>query len=120
MTIGHLDLIEAAAEYGSVIVVVNSDEFLIEKKGFVFQPLKHRMRIMKSLARVIAVHSVNDWDGTVVNALARLEPDYFVNGGDRVTGNPKEDAICHDLGITQIFTGQPKVSSSTQLVRNVQ
>ena len=32
--IGHLNLINEASKLGKVIVIVNSDEFLLEKKGF--------------------------------------------------------------------------------------
>ena len=31
--LGHLNLINEASKIGKVIVIVNSDEFLIEKKG---------------------------------------------------------------------------------------
>ena len=34
--LGHLNLINEASKFGKVIVIVNSDEFLIEKKGFLF------------------------------------------------------------------------------------
>ena len=34
--VGHIRLIQAAAEYGDVIVIANSDEWLYKEKGFVF------------------------------------------------------------------------------------
>ena len=36
--IGHVRMILAAAQYGDVIVVANSDSWLFRKKGFVFMP----------------------------------------------------------------------------------
>ena len=34
--VGHIRMIRAAAEYGDVIVIANSDEWLYRKKGFNF------------------------------------------------------------------------------------
>ena len=38
--IGHIQMIEEAAKWGKVIVVVNSDDWLMRKKGYVFMPWK--------------------------------------------------------------------------------
>ena len=39
MHIGHVRMIqEAAREFGEVIVAVNSDDWLLRKKGYVFMP----------------------------------------------------------------------------------
>lgn len=37
---GHIAMIEDAKKYGEVHIIVNSDEWLIRKKGFFFQPKK--------------------------------------------------------------------------------
>lgn len=36
--IGHVRMILEAAQYGKVIVIANSDEWLLRKKGFCFMP----------------------------------------------------------------------------------
>ena len=34
--VGHIRLIQAAAVYGDVVVIANSDKWLYKEKGFVF------------------------------------------------------------------------------------
>ena len=36
--IGHVRMIQAAAEHGDVWVIINSDPWLIRKKGYIFKP----------------------------------------------------------------------------------
>ena len=45
--IGHLRMIQEAAEYGHVIVIVNSDDWLMRKKGYIFMPFEERCEILK-------------------------------------------------------------------------
>ena len=116
--IGHLDYLEGAKFYGDVIVALNSDEWLFKKKGYVFMPFADRERILIALEVVTAVTPVNDYDGTVCEAIKRIRPDSFCNGGDRTGPDPREDVVCRELGIFQIFKvgGEEKVRSSSQLV----
>ena len=53
--IGHVRLILAAAEYGDVIVVANSDSWLYRKKGFVFMTWEQRKEILEALKGVVRV-----------------------------------------------------------------
>ena len=76
-------MIRDAAKHGDVIVVANSDEWLMRKKGFVFMPFEERRDILKEIKGVIIVAAVDDSDGTVCDALRKIRPDYFANGGDR-------------------------------------
>ena len=39
---GHVRMIRAAAAFGEVIVIANSDEWLMRKKGYVFMPFEER------------------------------------------------------------------------------
>lgn len=114
--IGHLRLINWASTYGRVIVILNSDAWLKRKKGFVFMPFEERKEIISNISNVWKVVSVDDSDGTVCEALERIKPDYFANGGDRNKPNPTEDMICRKYEIKQIFSGD-KVQSSSKLVR---
>jgi cytidyltransferase-like protein len=41
---GHVAMIRDAAKHGDVIVVANSDEWLMRKKGFVFMPFEETTR----------------------------------------------------------------------------
>ena len=47
--LGHLNLINEASKLGKVIVIVNSDEFLLNKKGFYLMPSNERVEIIKNL-----------------------------------------------------------------------
>lgn len=116
--IGHVRMIKEAAKIGHVIVALNSDAWLMRKKGYVFMPWEERAEMLKSISGVASVVSVRDEDGTVCEALICLIPDYFVNGGDRDKPDPREDEICRKLRIQQLFgVGGEKIRSSSELVR---
>ena len=72
--VGHIRMIREAAEYGDVIVVANSDNWLHRKKGFVFMEFEKRAEILSSIKGVILVDSVDDTDGTVCEAIRRHKP----------------------------------------------
>ena len=117
--VGHLDLIEAAASYGRVIVALNSDRWLERKKGYAFMPWVDRARILNALEMVFSVVPVDDSDGTVCTALRQARPTYFANGGDREKCDPAEHGICEERGINELFgIGGGKVRSSSELVFN--
>ena len=40
--IGHVRMILEASEFGDVIVIANSDDWLLRKKGYVFMPYEER------------------------------------------------------------------------------
>jgi D-beta-D-heptose 7-phosphate kinase/D-beta-D-heptose 1-phosphate adenosyltransferase len=117
--IGHVRMILNAAKYGDVIVILNSDDWLLRKKGYCFMPFEERKEILLSIKGVIEVSSVNDDDGTVCEALKRIKPNYFGNGGDRRQDNTPEGDICRELGIEMIWNlGGEKIQSSSELVKN--
>jgi cytidyltransferase-like protein len=118
--IGHIRLIEDAAKYGDVMVILNSDRWLLEKKGFVFMKAIERTEILLSIRNVKSVVSVHDEDGTVCEALRLYKPDYFANGGDRTLQNSTspEGELCEKLGIKRLYgIGGGKIQSSSQLVK---
>ena len=115
--IGHLRMIQEAAEYGHVVVVVNSDDWLMRKKGYIFMPFEERCEILKGFAATGETTFVDDTDGTVCEALRRIKPDYFANGGDRKTNNTPEMDVCEELGIEMLWgVGGGKIQSSSTLV----
>ena len=112
--VGHLALFEDAAKYGPVVVALNSDAWLIRKKGFTFQPWTDRAQIIASLKNVSGVIPVNDADGTVTEAIERVKPKYFANGGDRTATNTPELEACRRLGVQPLFAiGGDKANSSS-------
>jgi len=116
--IGHLDLIEAAGKHGAVMVILNTDAWLMSKKGYVFMPYPERRRIMGAIEGVQNVVEANDAPGHVAETLRLYQPDFFVNGGDRTWDNHSdaEHAVCEEFGITEIVGGA-KVQSSDKLVK---
>jgi len=118
---GHIRMIRAAAKFGNVIVVANSDKWLNEKKGFVFMDFEQRAEILNSIKGVVLVSDVDDSDGTVCEAIKRLKPTYFANGGDRGKHNTPEQNVCDKLGIEMLWSigGDEKVAASSKLVEKV-
>jgi cytidyltransferase-like protein len=115
---GHLDMIEDASQYGDVIVILNSDDWLIRKKGFCFFNWQTRARLLASIRGVAGIIAVDDSDGTVCEALERLKPDYFANGGDRGIFNTPEVELCARLGIEMLWNiGGGKVNSSSEIAK---
>tara|TARA_R110002020_G_scaffold252120_5_gene465919 strand:- start:38 stop:556 length:519 start_codon:yes stop_codon:yes gene_type:complete len=115
--IGHLRMMQEASQYGDVIAIVNSDEWLMRKKGYIFMPFKERCEIIRGFKCVTATSFVDDEDSTVCEALRRLKPDYFANGGDRKTDNTPEMDVCEELEIELLWgVGGNKIQSSSTLV----
>ena len=50
---GHIKLIEDAGTYGEVVVLLNSDDWLKNKKGRAFLPFAERKIIMHSMQKHI-------------------------------------------------------------------
>ena len=119
--VGHIRLILDASKFGDVIVVANSDQWLYRKKGFVFMTFDQRKEILDSIKGVVLVDSVNDTDGTVCEAIRRIKPDFFANGGDRKKTNTPEVDVCNQLGIELLWGvgGNSKSESSSELIERV-
>ena len=119
--IGHIRMILEASKHGDVIVVANSDDWLYRKKGFVFMEFDQRAEILASIKGVVKVSGVNDSDTTVCEAIRRLKPDIFANGGDRKKHNTPEQAVCEELGVEMLWGigGERKANSSSSLVERV-
>ena len=101
--VGHIRMITAAAKYGDVVIVANSDNWLFREKGFVFMSFEQRKEILNAIKGVILVDSVDDDDGTVCKAILRLRPTYFANGGDRSRTNTPEVELCNDLNVELLW-----------------
>ncbi len=117
MHIGHVRMIQNSADIGDVLVIVNSDDWLERKKGYVFMPFEERAEILSAIKGVTAVVAVDDTDNTVCEALKKYKPDYFANGGDRKQKNTPEMTVCEELGIEMLWSmGGGKIQSSSWLV----
>ena len=119
--VGHVRMIQAAAEMGDVTVIANSDEWLMRKKGYVFMKYEERQEILNAIKGVYDVVKASDIDDTVCTTLLFLRPDIFANGGDRKEGNIPEYTLCEDMGIEMKFGvgGDDKPQSSSWLIEKV-
>lgn len=115
--IGHLRMIREASKFGHVIAIVNSDEWLMRKKGYIFMPFEERCEIIQGFTATGTTTFVDDSDDTVCEALLRIKPDYFANGGDRKINNTPEMDVCEKLDIEMLWgVGGGKIQSSSTLV----
>jgi len=116
--VGHLEGIELAKKLGGkLVVIVNSDEQAVLKKGFAFMPEGERMKIVKALEFVDEVVLSIDKDKSICKTLAMIKPHIFAKGGDRTAGEIPEGAICRELGIEIIDGLGAKIQSSSYLVK---
>ena len=101
--VGHIRLIREAAQYGDVIVAMNSDEWIFRQKGFNSIGFNERKEFLMSIKGVLDVFPVCDEDDTVCTALIEHRPTYFANGGDRNEHNTPEKIVCEELGIKMLW-----------------
>lgn len=119
--VGHVRCLKQASMMGDrLVVIVNGDNFLRRKKGYVFMPLAERLEIIASVGFVNCVLPWESDSQNVAGAIEGLRPDVWVKGGDRTADNldPEETAACERVG-ARIFTGVGgtiKKNSSSKLV----
>lgn len=121
--IGHVRMFHEAKKLGDkLIVILNNDNWLKKKKGYVFMSEKERKEILEAIGCidkvVLTKHSSNPEDMSVCRELDELRPHIFANGGDRVFKNIPEVAICDAMGCKMVFSvGKGgKVQSSSWLL----
>ncbi len=120
---GHVRLLEEAKKLGDkLVVVLNNDNWLRRKKGYVFMPQRERKEVIEALRAVDKVfltnHQPNPKDMSVSKEIRKLKPDVFANGGDRTTKNTPEKAACRAIGCKVVYgIGRGgKVQSSSWLL----
>ena len=104
---GHISCIIESSGYGDVLVViVNGDSFLTEKKGKPFQDCHTRCLIVSGIRTVDYVVPFDaPGDPTVSRALAAIRPDVFTKGGDRFDdASIPELEVCREIG-AEVITG---------------
>ena len=118
--VGHLRMMQEAAQHGRLVVIINSDEWLRRKKGYVFMPWQERAEIIGAYDFVSEVVMAKDQDRTVVASLKEIRPDIFANGGDRENVNTPEAQFCKENGIEMMWgVGGGKIQSSSSMVKDV-
>lgn len=124
--IGHIRMFQEAKALGDeLVVILNNDHWLKDKKGFPFMPEAERKEIIEAIAGVDRVvvtnHIPGDPDRSVCSALREIHPTIFANGGDRKPdGDPVPEVdLCNELGIEIIYNvgAGGKVQSSSWLIK---
>ena len=124
---GHIKLIQEAAKYGDVVVLLNSDKWLQKKKGKEFLSFDERKIILNAIKNVVDVISFDDSDTTCIDGLKKAKLKYsqsnikFANGGDRnsnTTPNP-ETIFCEKNNIESLWGvgGNNKSNSSSWILK---
>lgn len=122
---GHISYIKSAREFGDyLIVALNSDSWLAEKKGKPFMDFKERKNILENLSVVDEVIGFDDDDdGSCINGLLKIKSKYpknqiiFCNGGDRDKNNIPEMSL-KDIKFEFSVGGDNKENSSSWILKN--
>lgn len=118
---GHIAYFNEAKKLGDVLVIgVNSDDWLIRKKGEFFLSFNERSCIVSNLRVVDQVIDFDDKDDTAIDAIKRTLSLYpqaeilFANGGDRTSMNIPEMQNFYNGNVTFMFGvgGSDKKNSS--------
>lgn len=120
---GHIAYFKSARELGDKLIVgVNSDAWLICKKGQPFMPWEERATIVASLHDVDRVINFNDDDNSACDAIRKVKEIYpgheiiFANGGDRTKDNIPE-MIFNDVEFVFGVGGEDKKNSSSWILQ---
>ena len=124
--IGHVRLFQEAKKLGDrLVVILNNDNWLRAKKGYVFMREQERKEVLEALACVDEVvltgHSKNPKDMSVCKELLKIKPHIFAKGGDRHLDNLPDPEIkaCQAIGCKMVFNiGKGgKIQSSSWLAQ---
>ena len=128
---GHIQYLEAAKELGAYLIVgVNSDDWLVRKKGRYFMPWRERAAIVEALGCVDEVIAFDDSDGSACAAIEHalkvrdnpaswypFEGVVFANGGDRTKDNIPE-MVFEEVDFVFGVGGEDKANSSSWILQD--
>jgi cytidyltransferase-like protein len=122
---GHIAYFKAARTLGDMLIVgLNSDDWLVRKKGAAFMPWNERLCIVNNLSMVDEVFTFNDDDGSAKHFIQQVRAHYpdaeliFANGGDRTKENiPEMDVIDPNLEFVFGVGGEDKKNSSSWILQ---
>ena len=122
---GHIAYFKAAKTLGDLLIVgLNSDDWLVRKKGAAFMPWNERLCIINNLSMVNEVYTFNDDDGSAKHFIQQARAHYpdaeliFANGGDRTKDNiPEMDVVDSNLSFVFGVGGEDKKNSSSWILQ---
>jgi D-beta-D-heptose 7-phosphate kinase/D-beta-D-heptose 1-phosphate adenosyltransferase len=133
--IGHIEMMEEAKALGDkLVVIINNDNWIKQKKGAPFMEEKERKAIIKAIRyvdEVVLTEHPENPEGpeamSVSKTLEKIKPDIFANGGDRDEKNAVDPnsslyydiQTCQRLGIQMVFNvgKNGKIQSSSWLIQ---
>ena len=122
---GHISYIKSAEKLGDKLVIaLNSDSWLKNKKGKFFMPFSERKKILENINGVNEVINFKDDEqGSAIYALEKIKTIYpndeiiFANGGDRTKENIPEMSLS-DIKFVFGVGGEDKKNSSSRILKN--
>ena len=125
---GHIMMMKDCLKFSNYLIVgVNSNKWLINKKGNYFMDIQHRIYVVSSLNVVNETMEFEDDDkGSANNLLIKIRNKYsndkiiFANGGDRSDSSKIlefETAIQYNIDLKFGIGGSHKESSSSDLLK---
>ena len=109
---GHVQMFKDAKAFPAAVVVgLNSDRWLIRKKGKPFMDWDERKEILDVMSCIDSVHSFNDDDDSACDLIRIISEKYnsdkvkiyFGNGGDRTNSNSPEVDFCNNNNIELLW-----------------
>jgi D-beta-D-heptose 7-phosphate kinase/D-beta-D-heptose 1-phosphate adenosyltransferase len=122
---GHIAYFKAAKTLGDILIVgLNSDDWLVRKKGAAFMPWNERLCVINNLSMVDEVFTFDDDDGSAKHFIQQARAHYpdaeliFANGGDRTKDNiPEMDVVDCNLSFAFGVGGENKMNSSSWILQ---
>ena len=125
---GHIMMMKDCLKFSNYLIVgVNSNKWLINKKGNYFMDIQHRIYVVSSLNVVNETMEFEDDDkGSANNLLIKIRNKYsndkiiFANGGDRSDSSKileLETAKQYNIDLKFGIGGSHKESSSSDLLK---
>jgi D-beta-D-heptose 7-phosphate kinase/D-beta-D-heptose 1-phosphate adenosyltransferase len=122
---GHIAHLKAARTLSDKLIVgINSDDWLIRKKGRAFMPWNERLCVINNLSMVDEVYTFDDEDGSAKHFIQQVRAHYpeaeliFANGGDRTDKNiPEMDFKDNNLKFVFGVGGEDKKNSSSWILQ---
>ena len=122
---GHIAYFKAAKTLGDLLIVgLNSDDWLVRKKGAAFMPWNERLCVINNLSMVNEVYTFDDDDGSAKHFIQQARAHYpdaeliFANGGDRTKDNiPEMDVVDSNLSFVFGVGGEDKKNSSSWILQ---
>ena len=125
---GHIMMMKDCLKFSNYLIVgVNSNKWLINKKGNYFMDIQHRLYVVSSLNVVNeTMEFEDDKEGSANNLLIKIRNKYsndkiiFANGGDRSDSSKIlefETAKQYNIDLKFGIGGSHKESSSSDLLK---